>query len=139
MEFRFSGEILGIKIRKLRESWGLSQASLSEKIGVSFQQVQKYEKGFTRISVERLEMIAVALGVDITAFFDTSEISLTLSDVSTKYLAEKETEQPFLPLNKEEISFIKRLRKIKNKKLRQSLMQQMGGLVQIENQKSHIG
>jgi transcriptional regulator with XRE-family HTH domain len=39
----------------------LSQSDLAEKLGVSFQQVQKYEKGTNRITVSRLEQIALAL------------------------------------------------------------------------------
>lgn len=47
----------------------MTQMELSELIGVSYQQVQKYEKGSDNISVERLKQIAKAVNVPITLFF----------------------------------------------------------------------
>jgi transcriptional regulator with XRE-family HTH domain len=52
----------GRRIRAFRLQRDLSQSDLAEKLGVSFQQVQKYEKGTNRITVSRLEQIALALG-----------------------------------------------------------------------------
>lgn len=49
---------------------GLSQAQLARTIGVTYQQVQKYELGANRISVSKLYRIAAALGVPISFFFD---------------------------------------------------------------------
>jgi transcriptional regulator with XRE-family HTH domain len=49
---------------------------LAERIGVSFQQIQKYEKGATRITVMRLQQISGALGVNITVFFEGGEKNL---------------------------------------------------------------
>ena len=51
-------------------SIGMSQEKLGEMLGLTFQQVQKYEKGTNRISVGRLVDIAKILGVDIHFFFD---------------------------------------------------------------------
>ena len=48
---------------------GLSQTALAERVGVSFQQVQKYESGRNRISASRLHGLAQALGAPIQAFF----------------------------------------------------------------------
>ena len=53
-----------------RISIGMSQEKLGEMLGLTFQQVQKYEKGMNRISVARLVEIARILGVDIDFFFD---------------------------------------------------------------------
>ena len=47
----------------------MSQATLATTIGVSFQQIQKYEKGKTRVSVSTLQSLAEALGVQPIAFF----------------------------------------------------------------------
>jgi transcriptional regulator with XRE-family HTH domain len=49
---------------------GMSQEKLAEGIGLTFQQVQKYEKGTNRISASRLQHIAHILGVSVTYFFD---------------------------------------------------------------------
>lgn len=73
---------LGKRVRLLRIDKGLSQQALGEKIGVSFQQVQKYEKGDNRVGVARLQQIALALDVPVTAFYedigDTQEVESLL-------------------------------------------------------------
>ena len=48
----------------------ISQAELGDKLGVSFQQVQKYEKGVNRVGAARLQQIASALDVPVTFFYD---------------------------------------------------------------------
>jgi transcriptional regulator with XRE-family HTH domain len=53
---------LGEKIRTRRVAAGISQEALGDVLGVSFQQVQKYEKGVNRVSAVRLGQIADALG-----------------------------------------------------------------------------
>ncbi len=60
---------IGEKIRELRKKKGLSQIELANRIGISFQQIQKYEKGLSKISISRLYQISDALGVDINYFF----------------------------------------------------------------------
>lgn len=60
---------MGQKIRVRRVEMKISQAELGEQLGVSFQQVQKYEKGVNRIGASRLEQIAAALSVPVTFFF----------------------------------------------------------------------
>ena len=60
---------IGRKIRALRLERGLSQSGLAEGIGLTFQQVQKYEKGTNRVSAGRLQRIAELLGVPITFFY----------------------------------------------------------------------
>jgi transcriptional regulator with XRE-family HTH domain len=61
---------VGERIREFRKNAKLSQTQLAEQIGVTFQQVQKYEKGTNRVGASRLTQIAHALDVPITAFFD---------------------------------------------------------------------
>ncbi len=61
---------MGRRIRLRRVEIGLSQSELGEKLGVSFQQVQKYEKGVNRVGASRLQQIAEALGVDLTFFYE---------------------------------------------------------------------
>ncbi len=62
--------IVGRNIRLRRLAKGISQTELGEKIGVTFQQVQKYEKGVNRVSSGRLSSIAKVLDVSVTALFD---------------------------------------------------------------------
>jgi transcriptional regulator with XRE-family HTH domain len=60
---------VGYRVRAFRIQRGLSQQKLADQLGVSFQQVQKYEKGTDRIGVGRLQTIAVILEVPIYDFF----------------------------------------------------------------------
>jgi transcriptional regulator with XRE-family HTH domain len=60
-----------IRIQRLAK--GVSQTELGEKLGVTFQQVQKYEKGVNRVGCGRLFQIARILGVHVTDFFDGSD------------------------------------------------------------------
>ena len=61
---------LGKRIRLRRVEIDISQSELADKLGVSFQQVQKYEKGVNRVGAARLQQIATALDVPITFFYD---------------------------------------------------------------------
>lgn len=49
---------------------GISQEKLGEALGVTFQQVQKYEKGANRVSASRLQLVAQMLGAPVSFFFD---------------------------------------------------------------------
>jgi transcriptional regulator with XRE-family HTH domain len=61
---------VGNRLRERRILLGLSQTRLGESLGLSFQQIQKYERGIDRISVGRLVHLAHVLEVPITYFFD---------------------------------------------------------------------
>jgi transcriptional regulator with XRE-family HTH domain len=61
---------LGRRIRLRRLEQDVSQTELGDKVGVSFQQIQKYEKGVNRVGAARLQQIATALDVPVTFFFD---------------------------------------------------------------------
>lgn len=60
---------MGTRIRLRRIEQHLSQAELGATLGVSFQQVQKYEKGTNKVAANRLQMIADALDVPVTFFY----------------------------------------------------------------------
>lgn len=61
---------LGQRVRTRRLEIGMSQEKLADLLGVTFQQVQKYEKGINRIAASRLFDIAAALDMPISAFFE---------------------------------------------------------------------
>ena len=61
---------VGARVLSLRIKRKLTQTDLADKIGVSFQQLQKYERGANRISASRLWRIAVALEAPMTYFFE---------------------------------------------------------------------
>ena len=60
---------IGRMVRAQRQDLRLSQSDLADRIGVTFQQVQKYENGTNRISIGRLARIAEALDVPVSFFF----------------------------------------------------------------------
>jgi transcriptional regulator with XRE-family HTH domain len=55
-----------------RKMMGLSQEKLGEKLGITFQQIQKYEKGTNRVGASRLQAMASALEVPVSYFFPDS-------------------------------------------------------------------
>ena len=61
---------LGQKIRQRRKYVGLTQADLASEIGISFQQMQKYEKGINAISLARLQKISEVLKLPPNYFLD---------------------------------------------------------------------
>jgi len=61
---------VGSRVRLRRLTLGLSQTRLGEASGISFQQVQKYEKGTNRISSSRLQQISNILQVPVSFFFE---------------------------------------------------------------------
>jgi transcriptional regulator with XRE-family HTH domain len=63
---------VGARIRMRRMILGISQEKLGTALGVTFQQVQKYEKGATRVGAGRLLEIANYLGVPVSYFFETA-------------------------------------------------------------------
>lgn len=76
---------VGKQLRSRRILNGLSQEKLAESIGVTFQQVQKYERGTNRVSASRLYTFSKLLDVSIDYFYEglvanTSKASLGMSD-----------------------------------------------------------
>ncbi len=76
---------VGSRIRLQRRLKGMSQTGLADGLGVTFQQVQKYEKGTNRVGSSRLQAIANILGVPISFFFEegpTASSDEPLSDTT---------------------------------------------------------
>src|SRR5262244_2816948 len=61
---------VGSRVRFRRMLLGMSQEKLGEKLGLTFQQVQKYEKGINRIGASRLFDLAQVLGVPVQFFYE---------------------------------------------------------------------
>jgi transcriptional regulator with XRE-family HTH domain len=62
---------VGARVRQRRVMLGLSQEAVSQAIGLTFQQLQKYERGTNRISASRLYQLARVLDVPVQYFFET--------------------------------------------------------------------
>ncbi len=61
---------VGARLRLRRTSVGMSQEKLGEHLGITFQQIQKYEKGTNRIGASRLQNISEVLSTPVSFFFD---------------------------------------------------------------------
>jgi transcriptional regulator with XRE-family HTH domain len=62
---------VGARIRQRRTILGMSQEKLAAAIGLTFQQVQKYERGATRVTASKLHALAQVFGVPISFFFES--------------------------------------------------------------------
>jgi transcriptional regulator with XRE-family HTH domain len=69
--------LVGHNIRAQRMACGMSQEGLARHLGVTFQQVQKYEKGVNRVGSGRLYQIARVFDVSIAAFFEGADPART--------------------------------------------------------------
>ena len=108
---------IGSKIRSLRKAAGMSQMKLADKIGVSYQQVQKYEKGISQLNTVSLQQVADAFRVPIDAFISDEVVDTSQALTSDM----KEDEALVLTL----------YRRITRKKLRDSIILMTEDLVQL--------
>jgi len=74
-ELNPTDQYVGSHIRMRRMMLGMSQTTLGDAAGVTFQQVQKYEKGINRVSASRIQQFAKILGVPLPYFFDGAPIA----------------------------------------------------------------
>jgi transcriptional regulator with XRE-family HTH domain len=84
---------VGKRIRHRRWMNGTTQQQLAERVGIKFQQIQKYETGMNRVSASRLWDIAAALGVPISFFFeglDAATAAESVSDMPGDILSDRE-------------------------------------------------
>ena len=65
---------VGSRVRMRRMMIAMSQEKLGERLGITFQQIQKYEKGTNRIGASRLQQIAAVLAVPVSFFFEGAPV-----------------------------------------------------------------
>lgn len=111
---------VGGRVRMQRMLAGVSQEKLGEALGLTFQQVQKYEKGTNRISASRLQQIAKMLGVPVAFFFEGAPTGETTTGgfadaASTDYVAD------FLATS-EGVQLSKAFVRIKNPRVRRRII-----------------
>lgn len=110
--------IVGQRLRWRRRELRLTQEQLGERLGLTFQQVQKYEKGVNRVSAGRLWEMASQLSVPIAYFFEGAD------EVVSSQLAMRETgDAPELPIiDAQSMELIAAFQKIDDPDLRRSLL-----------------
>ena len=85
--------IVGTRVRQRRTLLGMSQEKLGEAIGLTFQQVQKYERGTNRISASRLFELARVLEVAVSFFFDDIQDPASETEVARTQQAAEQPEE----------------------------------------------
>ena len=111
--------LVGQRLRWRRRELRLTQEKLGELLNLTFQQVQKYEKGVNRISAGRLYEIAAALGVQIAYFYDGA--SELLPDRKTM-IAETDSPTNSPILDADTLELIAAFQSITDPNLRRSLL-----------------
>ena len=96
---------VGSRIRLRRNMISMSQEKLGEALGITFQQIQKYEKGTNRVGASRLQQISKVLGVPVSFFFedapgDAPEGSNMAEASSTSYVVDFLSSSEGLQLNR---------------------------------------
>jgi len=85
-----SSKELGDQIKKRRRELKMSQEELAERLEVSYQQVQRYENGSSRLNVENIQLVADVLSVPLSYFFETYRRPVAVEEKSP-YLSAEET------------------------------------------------
>jgi transcriptional regulator with XRE-family HTH domain len=96
---------VGSRIRLRRAMVGMSQEKLGESLGITFQQVQKYEKGTNRVGASRLQNIAAVLNVPVSFFFEdaptgSSEAATGMAESASSYVVDFLSSSEGLQLNR---------------------------------------
>lgn len=97
---------LGARLRQLRNYNGFTQEQLAACVGITFQQLQKYEKGTNRMSASRLLLFSKALNIDPKHFYESIEVDVALGhkeSVSPKVVVKPAFNQP----TKEEMQLLR--------------------------------
>lgn len=81
---------VGKRVRHRRWMVGMTQQQLAQKVGIKFQQIQKYETGMNRISASRLWDIAHALNVPVAFFFEGLKTGEEEANSTPDMMADKE-------------------------------------------------
>jgi transcriptional regulator with XRE-family HTH domain len=105
--------IIGQKIKFERRRMGLSQMKLGEMVGVTYQQIQKYESGEDRITVDRLRQVAQALRLSLLHLL--TETSSAVQEIPPDY-------QKLGHLTHEETALVEAFRGIKDRSYRKQIL-----------------
>jgi len=110
---------IGKALKQYRLAAQLSQMALAEKIGISYQQLQKYENGTDNISLYRLQQICEALNIPVSSIIEV------LEDAEPGKIAEDISKYG---LSKEERTLLDLFRRISNKDIRRGLLLELKGI-----------
>lgn len=112
--------LVGQRLRWRRRELRLTQEQLGEKLGLTFQQVQKYEKGVNRISAGRLYELSTVLDIPVLYFYEGAEDYLGLPDGGFNEDAEPAAPLPLM--DQEAMELLAAFQQIEDEGLRKSLL-----------------
>ncbi len=107
---------VGTRMRQRRALLGMSQTTLGEAVGLTFQQVQKYERGANRISASRLAEFGKVLDVPIAYFFDELPAAASGSKAKARTQAEPAAKDPMV--KRETLELVRAFYKIREPDVR---------------------
>ena len=113
---------VGARVRQRRTLLGMNQTILGKALGVSFQQVQKYEKGTNRVSASRLYDLARVFDVSIEYFFEDMPPEIAAIPPATKGRGKAKklpSIEPDLMVKRETLEFVRAYYKIEDANVRQ--------------------
>ena len=113
---------VGARVRMRRMMLGMSQEKLGDALGLTFQQVQKYEKGANRIGASRLQQISLILQVPVSFFFEGAPSVPGLQPVGMAEAPSPAYVSDFLATS-DGLALIKAFMRIKNAKLRRRIVE----------------
>ncbi len=113
---------VGRRLRSRRTIMGMSQEELGEAVHITFQQIQKYERGFNRIGSSRLYEFARILDIDVAYFFDDYDVDLTLNPRRDLLVSDPSVLDVSTLNNKEILSLIKAFYGIGDEQVRKKVL-----------------
>ena len=125
---------VGSRVRMRRIMLGMSQEKLGEALGLTFQQVQKYEKGTNRVGASRIQQIAEILQVPVSFLFEgspsTANAEASGEAMSPSYVSD------FLATS-EGLALTRAFTRIRDAKLRRSIVELVEQIAHHENPDKH--
>ena len=124
---------VGARVRMRRLMLGMTQGKLGNALGVTFQQVQKYEKGANRIGAGRLQQLSAILQVPVAFFFDGMRSATAVLTTGSPSDALPASELDQLLTSSEGLALIKAFTRIKDAEIRRRIVDLA---VEIANQRA---
>lgn len=124
---------VGIRMRQRRSLLGMSQTTLGDAVGLTFQQVQKYERGSNRISASRLVEFAKVLDVPVHYFFEDLPAKAVAGEVGRRGKSAREEGTPFEHerdpmIKRETLELVRAYYKIREPRVRKRLFETVKAL-----------
>ncbi|MCD8497914.1 MAG: helix-turn-helix domain-containing protein [Alphaproteobacteria bacterium] len=130
---------VGQRLRIRRSLLGMSQEKLAEAIGLTFQQIQKYERGTNRVSAGRLYQFSKILGVPIAYFYEQFGEPFNQKEVAQTGLSDQDQDgfegpgsdqEPDLMKRRETIDLVRSYYSIQDPKIRKDMLKLMKSMAQ---------